>query len=74
MWFALILTVRKRWLPMCNGNLHKLGNTSTIDVNKDWKYPPDFLFIDLKRPFNWLKNKITKIEENLNENFKHCLQ
>ena len=26
----------------------------------------------LKKPLNWLKNKITKIEENLNETAKHC--
>ena len=29
-------------------------------------------FIDLKRPLNWLKSKIIKIEENLNETVKHC--
>ena len=26
--------------------------------------------MNLKRPLNWLKNKITKIEENLKENVK----
>ena len=26
--------------------------------------------MDLKRPLNWLKNKIEKIEENLNETVK----
>ena len=26
-----------------------------------------YIFMDLKRPLNWLKSKITEIEENLNE-------
>ena len=30
--------------------------------------------MDLKRPLNWLKSKITKIEENLNETVKNCLK
>ena len=30
------------------------------------------IFIDLKRPLNWLKSKITKIEENLYETVNHC--
>ena len=27
--------------------------------------------MDLKRPLNWLKSKIAKIEENLSETVKH---
>ena len=30
--------------------------------------------MDLKRPLNWLKNKIEKIEESLNETVKLCLK
>ena len=29
--------------------------------------------MDLKRPLNWLKNQITKIDEKLNETVKKCL-
>ena len=28
--------------------------------------------MDMKKPLNQLKSKITKIEENLNETVKHC--
>ena len=45
----------------------QLGNSSTIEVNMDWKSLRIFIFIYLKRPLNWLKNKITKIEENVYE-------
>ena len=52
-----------------------LCNTSTITTNADWKslqiYNP-YIFMDLKRPLNWLKSKITKIKESLNETIKHC--
>ena len=50
-------------------------NTSTIEMNTDWKflqiYNP-YIFMEQKRPLKWLKNKIAKIEENLNETVKHC--
>ena len=36
--------------------------------------PANFHFMDLKKPLNWLKNKTTKIEENLNETVQHCLK
>ena len=53
----------------------QLENTSTIEMNTDWKslqiYNP-YIFVDLKRPWNnWLKSKIIDIEENLNETVKH---
>ena len=51
----------------------QLGNMSTMEVNTDWNSQQNFVFIELKRPLNWLKNKITKIEENLNEIVKHRL-
>ena len=53
----------------------QLENTSTIEMKTDWKslqiYHP-YIFIDLKKPLNWLKSKITKIEVNLNKTVKHC--
>ena len=48
----------------------QLGNASTMELNKDWKSLQIFVFMNLKRPLNWLKNKITKIKENLKENVK----
>ena len=53
----------------------QLENTSIIEMNTDWKslqiYNP-YIFLDLKRPLKWLKSKMTKIKENLNETVKHC--
>ena len=52
----------------------QLENTSTIETNTDWKYLHIYnlyIFMDLKRLLDWLKSKITKIEENLNETVKH---
>ena len=47
-----------------------MENMSALEINMDWKsrqiYNP-YVFIDLKRSLNWLKSKITKIEENLNQ-------
>ena len=45
----------------------QLENASTMEVNKDWIYLQIVIFMYLKRPLNGLKNKITKIEESLNE-------
>ena len=58
---------------MCDRNLHdyihvpipaplhfghlRLGNASTMEVNTDWKSLQIFIFIDFKRPLNWLKMK-----------------
>ena len=37
-----------------------------MEVNTDWKPLWIFIFMDLKWPLNWVKNKM-KIEENFNE-------
>ena len=42
-----------------------------MEMKTDWESLRIFIFMDLKIPLNWLKNKITKIEENLNETEKH---
>ena len=52
----------------------QLGNASTMKVNTDWKSQWIFIFMNLKGPLNWLKNKISMIEENLNKNVKHYLK
>ena len=61
-------------IPIAHWISLQLEKTSTIETNKDWTslqiYNP-YIFMDLKRPLNWLKSKITKIEENLNEIIKH---
>ena len=53
----------------------QLENMSTIEMNTDWKsleiYNP-YIFMELKRPLNWLKSKIRKIKVNSNETVKHC--
>ena len=51
-----------------------LGNASIMEVNTDWKSLRIFIFLNLQRALNWLKNKTTKIKENLNETVKHCLK
>ena len=43
-----------------------------MEVNTDWKSLRIFIFMDLKRPLNWLKNKMTKIKENLSKTVKQC--
>ena len=45
-----------------------------MEVHMDWKALQIFIFVDLKKPLNWLKNKKTKIEEDLKETAKHCLK
>ena len=40
----------------------------------NWKYLQIFIFMDLKSSLNWLKNKITIIEENFNGTIKRCLK
>ena len=40
-------------------------------VNHGGEYLQCFIFMELKRPLNSRKNKIVKIEENLNEIIKH---
>ena len=34
----------------------------------------NFYFFGSEKAINWLKNKISKIEEKLKENAKHCLK
>ena len=34
----------------------------------------NFYFFGSEKAINWLKNKISKIEEKLKENVKHCLK
>ena len=50
----------------------QLGNASTMEVNTDWKSLRIFIFMNLKRPLNCLKNKMTKIKENLSKTIKQC--
>ena len=61
-------------VPIALWTALQLENMSTIEMNKDWKslqnYNP-YCFMDLKRPLNWQKGKITKIVENLKETVKH---
>ena len=52
----------------------QLRNTSTMEMNTVWKSTRVFIFMDLKRPLNWLKNKTTKIKKNLHETVKTCLK
>ena len=37
----------------------------------DWKSLLIFTLMDMNGPLKWLKDEITKIEENLNETVKH---
>ena len=54
--------------PYCTLDIFSTENTSIMEVNTNWKYLQIFIFMGLKRPLNWLKHKITKTEENVNEN------
>ena len=51
---------------------NEVGNNAVAMV-RNWKSLQLFIFMDLKSPLNWLKNKIAKIVESLNETVKHCL-
>ena len=48
-------------------------NTSTIEMNTDWKflqiYNP-YIFMEMKRPLNWLKKKNNKDRRELKRNCK----
>ena len=84
LWRVLIHTVKKRSFFTCNRNLHNCIRNSILvpmlidifatgkHVNHGGEYLQCFIFIKLKRPLNSRKNKIVKIEENLNEIIKHC--
>ena len=48
----------------------QLVNAWTIEVNTDWKSLQIFIFVELKSPLNWLKNKITKIKKKVEWNCK----
>ena len=50
----------------------QMENASTMGVNTDWKSLRILIFMYIKKPLNWLENKITKIEETLDEAVKHC--
>ena len=85
----LILTIKKRWLAMCNRNLHdcihvsiphslRFGHLSKWKTRQPWRWiatgnPCEFLFYGPEKAFKLTKNKITKIKENWNETVKHCL-
>ena len=58
-------------LPHCTWDIFATGNASSMEVNTEWKSLRLSIFINLKRPLNWLKNKIQNIEENWNETLKH---
>ena len=88
LWFVLILTINEKWLSEYNRNfdycIHvsipipllwtslQLEHMPTIETNTEWK---SLHFHGPEKPLNWLnwlKIKITKIEENLNKTVKHC--
>ena len=58
--------------PIAHWTSLQLENTSIMEVNMDWKSLQFLIFMDLKGPLNSSQDKITKIEENLNEIVKHC--
>ena len=81
-WFVIIHSVKKRiidsWLypcfyhcPIAPWAALQLGNESTMQVNSARQSSRVLILMDLKRPWNWLKNKIINIEEKLNETAKH---
>ena len=43
-----------------------------MKVNTDWKSLLFFIFYGPEKTIRLAKNKITKIEEKLNETIKHC--
>ena len=81
LWLILILMVKK-WLSMYKRNLHGCIHISYIfatgkHVNHRDKYRLETAtnlqslhFMDLKRLLNWLKSRITKIKEILNQTVK----
>ena len=62
-------------LPHCALDIFATGKHVNQRDEYGVEIPKNFssnIFMDLERPLNWLKNKIPKIEENLNEPAKHC--
>ena len=82
-WFVLFLTVKKRWLAMCNKNLHECGHISipvplhfehlfNWKISQSWRWIQDWkfqqiLFLSTWKVIKLAKNKTIKIKENLNE-------
>ena len=84
--FALDLTAKKRWLVLCNRNLHdciyvsipaplRFGRICNWETRQPWRsirtgIPAIFLFYGPEKILKLATNEITKIEENLNETIK----
>ena len=52
-------------IPMALWTSLPLGNASTMNLNAYRKSLMNFIFVNLKRPSNYHKNKETNIEGNL---------
>ena len=89
LWFILNPNVKKKWFTTeyaldCNhvsipSPLHfgQLCNWEHVNYGDEYgiKTPQDFNFYTAEKALNWLKTKITKIEEKLNETVKkYCLK
>ena len=61
-------------LPHSALDIFATGNVLTLEVIRTRKFFPIFIFMELKKPLNRLKNRITETEENLNKIVKHCLK
>ena len=61
-------------LPHITLDIFPIGKRVNHGGEYGLEIPANFHFYGPKRPLNLLKNKITKIEENLNETVKHCLK
>ena len=57
LWLSMLLS-----LPHCALDIFATVNALTMEVDVNWKSLRIVIFMDLKRPLNWLKNKI-KIDD-----------
>ena len=89
LWFVLILTVKKRWLALCNRNLHdciyvsipaplRFGRIFNRETRQPWgeygmEIPVSFPFYGPEKIIKLAKDQITKIEESLRKTVRQCL-
>ena len=60
--------------PHCALDVFGTGNAPSVEVKTNWKSLQCFIFCVPEKVIKLAKNKIRKIEENLNESVKHCLK
>lgn len=70
-----LIVIMFLFLPHCTLDNFAIGKHVNYGDEYGIKTPQDFNFYTAEKALNWLKTKITKIEEKLNETVKkYCLK